>query len=526
MTQPLPIYQRPTEPPSSLRVGGVVAQKYRLERLLGSGGMGEVYLAFHEQLGRRVAIKVLREQALIEPEMRGRFQREAMAAARLANDHIARVFDIGVLDNGAPFMVMEFLEGHDLAAHLQQRGALPVPEVLDLLWQVCAGIAVAHQAGIVHRDLKPANLFLLPRPQGGHLLKILDFGIAKAPEMQHSVHTYLPSAPWQAAPGSLTQTSMVLGSAKYMAPEQMESAKHVDARADLWSIGVIGYRMLTGRMPFDGSSFEELFLAMSARRMVPLGQLRPDAPPALVAAIEWCLQPSRDQRWASVAALQATLADAFPRAVPIDSFVQPANTFAHQAAGSVLPARRLAGWKLALLAGAGGLLISLAAYAGMTKHIESDYSMAVSLRDPHHVDPVELLPQARAKAREIAPSATLIGMSMPNAHRGGIDLEKSSVVLLFRTPGASSLSLSFLIRGDRMIWQASDAPQEGGSADPRCSYEQAWQAAVAAGFPDARETQINYGMSKPDTWFFVKQLPAGTRYAEIDGQTCAVKQIF
>jgi serine/threonine-protein kinase len=194
-----------------------------MEKLLGRGGMGEVYLAFHLQLGRRVAIKVLQEKALLEPGLRSRFEREAMASARLANDHIAQVFDVGELENGAPFMVMEYLEGQDLADHLERRGVLPVSEVLDLLWQVCTGIGVAHQAGIVHRDLKPANLFLLPRPQGGYLLKILDFGIAKASELQGTILTR-QGVPRSTGPATqLTDTASLLGSVRYMAPEQMES---------------------------------------------------------------------------------------------------------------------------------------------------------------------------------------------------------------------------------------------------------------------------------------------------------------
>jgi serine/threonine-protein kinase len=521
-----------------------VAQKYRLERLLGSGGMGEVYLAFHEQLGRRVAIKVLREQALLEPDLRGRFQREAMAAARLANDHIARVFDIGELDNGAPFMVMEYLEGHDLAAHLQQRGALPVPEVLDLLWQICTGIGVAHAAGIVHRDLKPANLFLLPRPQGGHLLKILDFGIAKAPELQGSIHTHLPSSYLQAHPTSLTQTSMVLGSAKYMAPEQMESAKYVDARADIWSLGVIGYRMLTGRLPFEGGSFEELFLAMSARRMIPLGQLRPDAPPALVAAIEWCLQPSRDQRWPSVAALQTSLADARPwpaiEPLPRPSFeaFAPssfAGSFAQPTSHPVLPAtppvRAPSAWgpgRTALVALAGGLVLAALGGAGVVGVLQSrssSFSASLSLKDLRHVEPVELLPLARAKARGVSPSAELQGISVVGGQEGSVNLVDSSIVYIYRTPGAAHAALSLVARGGQLLWQPSSGLAGPGSVEPRCSFAQAWQAASAAGFPVRQAEQANYGISKPNIWFFSTIHGAGGMI-EIDGATCAKLQMF
>jgi serine/threonine-protein kinase len=502
----------------------VVGGKYRLERLLGSGGMGEVYLAFHEQLGRRVALKVLKEEALREPELRGRFQREAMAAGRLANDHIARVFDIGTLENGAPFMVMEYLEGLDLAAYLKQRGALPVAEVLDLLWQVCAGITVAHAAGIVHRDLKPANLFLVPRPQGGFLLKILDFGIAKAPEMQGSIHTRLAAASGPAHPTSLTQTSMVLGSAKYMAPEQMESAKYVDNRADLWSIGVIGYRMLTARMPFEGSSFEALFVAMSAGVMVPLAQLRPDAPPALIAAIEGCLQPAREHRWNGVAALQTALAAAFQQSSLAALPAPPAALSAvpaHPPPASP-PDRR---WKMAVTALAGALvsLTALGAFLVLGRSARTaEFSVTLSLSDRHHVDPVALLPIVRAKAQEISPSASLLGISVPRARPGAVDLEADSIVFVYRTPGHPSPNVSFMARGDQLVWQPSGAFAASPSAEPRCSYAQAWRAVVAAGFPAGEAELVNYGMTAHEAWFFLWRSPAGVRGAQVSGATCAV----
>ncbi len=270
----------------------ILAGKYRVERVLGAGGMGVVVLATHLQLEQSVALKFLQPEALKRPALVARFAREARALARLTTEHVARVIDVGTLDTGAPYIVMEYLDGEDLAALLDRRGRLPVPEVASYLLQACEAIAEAHAARIVHRDLKPANLFLARRRDGSEIVKVLDFGIAKALDDDTA----------------LTKTASGLGSAHYMAPEQMRDAKGCDERADLWAFGVILFELTTGAVPFEGSSVHEVVAAVIEQRRHKLRDLLPTAPPALDALVERCLQVDPAKRIASVVELAEGLA--------------------------------------------------------------------------------------------------------------------------------------------------------------------------------------------------------------------------
>ena len=204
--------------------GELVAGKFQIDRVIGQGGMGFVVAATHVHLGQRVALKFLLPAMASDRAVVERFLREARSSAQLRGEHICRVSDVGVLDAGAPYFVMELLEGQDLASMLAARGPIPVPILADYILQACLGLAEAHAAGIVHRDLKPANLFLTLRPDGTPLIKIVDFGIAKDPTST-SFH--------------LTRTDAVMGSPGYMSPEQLRSTRVADARSDLWALGVI-----------------------------------------------------------------------------------------------------------------------------------------------------------------------------------------------------------------------------------------------------------------------------------------------
>mgnify|MGYP001062724726 FL=1 len=223
-------------PLTEVQPGDLLAGKYRIERVLGRGGMGVVVSAVHEALDERVALKFLLPEALANQEAVQRFLREARAAVKIRSEHVARVTDVGTLESGAPYMVMEYLDGVDLARYLESRGPLPVPEAVEYMLQACEALAEAHALGIVHRDLKPANLFRIERVDGTPSIKLLDFGISKV--IAHQV--------------ALTQTSSMLGSPLYMAPEQMTSSKHVDARADVWALGIILFELVTGEPPFQG----------------------------------------------------------------------------------------------------------------------------------------------------------------------------------------------------------------------------------------------------------------------------------
>jgi serine/threonine-protein kinase len=277
------------------RPGDILAGKYRVEKVLGAGAMGVVVAAMHEDLRELRAIKFMLPSMLSDAEGVERFLREARAAVRLKSQHVAKIHDIGRLETGAPYMVMEYLEGSDLKHLLEARGALPVHEAVGYMLQVCEAIAEAHALGIVHRDLKPANLFLASGAGGAPCIKVLDFGIAKV----------LGSGP---DAGDMTRTSALLGTPLYMSPEQMRGARSIDGRSDVWALGAILYRMLTGRTPFSGSSVTEICAAVVADQPDPPAMLRPDIPPALEAAVMQCLEKSPARRFATAAQFAAAIA--------------------------------------------------------------------------------------------------------------------------------------------------------------------------------------------------------------------------
>ncbi|MEO7332130.1 MAG: serine/threonine-protein kinase [Minicystis sp.] len=280
--------------------GDVLAGKYRIERVLGRGGMGVVVAAVHIRLDERVAIKFLRPGALENADATGRFDREARLAAKIKSEYVARVTDVGTLDSGAPYMVMEHLEGSDLGQLLRVRKRLPIDEALTYVLQVCEVLAEAHALGIVHRDLKPGNLFLTRRADGTQLIKVLDFGISKI----------MDGASSEAA--SLTATDTVLGSPIYMSPEQMTAPKTVDTRADIWSLGGTLFMLITGRPPFDGESMAQVCGMILLGKPPSLLELLPDAPPALAETIARCLQRPREERFQTIAELAHALAAVAP----------------------------------------------------------------------------------------------------------------------------------------------------------------------------------------------------------------------
>jgi serine/threonine-protein kinase len=281
-----------------VQAGDVLAGKYRVERVLGVGGMGVVVAATHVDLGQRVALKFLLPQALLHPEAAPRFLREARAAVKIDSEHVARVIDVGRMENGAPYMVMEYLEGQDLSDHPKGRD-LPIPDAIDFVLQACEAMAVAHTAGIIHRDLKPANLFVARRPDGAPIIKVLDFGISKVTEIE-------------AGKVDLTQTSAVMGSPLYMSPEQMKSARRVDVRADIWSLGTILYELLAGVPPFNGETLGEVFAAVMMAEPPSLRQLRPEVSEQLERVVLRSLEKDPARRYANVGELTAALSGLAP----------------------------------------------------------------------------------------------------------------------------------------------------------------------------------------------------------------------
>jgi hypothetical protein len=289
-----------------VREGELVAGKYRVERILGAGGMGVVVAARHQELDQLVAIKFVRDEVLGNGEAIERFVREARAVARLRSEHVARVLDVGTLESGTPYIVMEFLEGMDAAEALAKSGPMPLDLAASLVLQVCEALSEAHAAGVVHRDLKPQNLFLTRTVGGSLKVKVLDFGVSKVGRL--------------AAEGALTRTSAMLGSPLYMAPEQMRSSRDVDARVDVWALGVVLFELLTTRSPFEAESMPELVLRVATERPLPLSRLRPDLPAPVVAVVERCLEKEPSKRFANVAELASAL----------DPFAAPAARVAGQ----------------------------------------------------------------------------------------------------------------------------------------------------------------------------------------------------
>ncbi len=279
--------------------GSVLGGRFVVERTLGRGGMG-VVLATHDMaLDRRVALKLLLPEALVHPEAVQRFTREARSLAKLRNTHVARVLDVGQLNDGSPFMVMELLEGEDLSVRLERDGAFSPRDAADAVRQACEALAEAHKEQIVHRDIKPANLFLAREAMGGLSVKIVDFGISKSTSR---------------ADHSLTTTKVMVGSPVYMSPEQVKAPKTVDTRSDVWSLGVVLYELLTGKTPFDGETLGEVFGAI-LENPIPSAQKQDSRiPSGLDSVIRRCLARNRTQRFQTVQELSAALA---PYGTPI-----------------------------------------------------------------------------------------------------------------------------------------------------------------------------------------------------------------
>ncbi len=282
--------------PAIPRPGDRILDRYVVESMVATGGMGVVLSARHELLDERFAIKVLQPDMLGSSDVAQRFLREAQACVGLRGEHTVRVFDVGSLPSGLPFMVMELLVGHDLRRELSQRGHLPVEEAATWALQACHALAEIHARGIVHRDIKPSNLFLSRQPDGRRIVKVIDFGISK-------VHRGAQGT----GDSELTQSEGLLGSPQYMSPEQVRSASRVDHRTDIWSLGAVLYESLVGMPPFGGESVTSVSAMIVADEPTPLERLRPGLPRMLIDAVMRCLNKDREQRLQSVAELAALL---------------------------------------------------------------------------------------------------------------------------------------------------------------------------------------------------------------------------
>jgi serine/threonine protein kinase len=281
----------PTPP---IELGGVVAGKYRIERVIGFGGMGIVCAAQHLELGTPIAVKFVRPERAADERATSRFLKEARAAAQLQSQYACRVMDCGQLPSGGPYIVMEYLTGEDLRTRVDKRGPLDVQEAVLLALHACEALAEAHAKHIVHRDVKPENLFVAEGPGGVPVLKVLDFGISK-----------------QLSPllvqRSLTDSTESMGSPFHMSPEQMLDPSSVDSRTDIWSLGVVLYEVLTGQMPFAGETGPQLCANVMTTEPIPPQAHRQDIPDGLGRVILRCLQKDKTKRYADVGELSQAL---------------------------------------------------------------------------------------------------------------------------------------------------------------------------------------------------------------------------
>jgi serine/threonine protein kinase len=299
--------------------GTTVGGKYQVERTIGEGGLGAVVKAKHLQLDQHVAIKHIKPTDLQRPGVVERFLREARLAAKIRNEHAVKVQDVDMLESGVPYMVMELLEGQDLGQLLQD-GPLPIDRAIDYVLQACEALAEAHAVGIVHRDLKPANMFLEQRPGGASVLKVLDFGISKLASDRSA---------------RVTRVDERIGTPEYMSPEQLEGVSDVDARADIWSLGVALYELVTGQLPFPSGELPQLCVAILTKPPVPMSAVCPDATPELEVIVTRCLQKDRAKRYQNIAELAQDLAAIWDGEVP--SRVQQIARVMTEAGANIAP---------------------------------------------------------------------------------------------------------------------------------------------------------------------------------------------
>jgi serine/threonine protein kinase len=398
---------------AGLEPGTVLARKFRVVRCLGEGGMGAVYEIEHELTKHRRALKLLHASMTQMPSVVERFLREASAAGRVGNPHIVESFDAGTLDSGEPYLVLEMLRGETLAQTIS-RGPMPLALMVDLIGQACDGIQAAHVVGIVHRDLKPDNLFVIEQ-DGAPFVKILDFGISK----------FDPS---QTGGMALTQAGAALGTPYYMSPEQIRGEVSLDARADIYALGVILYECAASVRPFDAETLTHLAILIHGGQPKPLSALRPDLPPAFVDLVQRAMASDRDQRIQTAAELCAGLEQfgsvsfrsrgTGPRSMLPQSVV-PARTLGTSAAGVSIRSATAATKPKSPVPLLVGLGLGAVALAGV---------LFVTL---HHAAPA---PSSSAES-PVVPSAPIAAAAAPSAP---VSAPPAAVSVVPPAPAASS----------------------------------------------------------------------------------------
>ncbi len=299
-----------SDPAARLRrpveIGDVLRDRYVVEEVIGEGGVGIVVAAHNLELDERVALKFLRNDVMGDADIVARFAHEAKAAVTIKSEHVARVFDVGSTPKGVPFLVMEYLDGHDLGSELAVRGSLPVREAVEYILQACDALAAAHAKGIIHRDIKPDNLFLVDqgeRDDSVPVVKVLDFGISKAALTGSVFGSLLPSL----------KSGKLMGTPLYMSPEQIRSTDDVDARSDIWSLGMVLYEVLSGMPAFEAETLDELWRLINEGQLPPLAPRRPDVPEGLIEILERCMKKRPEDRFQNIAELAIALLPYAPK---------------------------------------------------------------------------------------------------------------------------------------------------------------------------------------------------------------------
>ena len=401
----MPSLEEDTESELVALVGTTVAGKYRVDRLIGRGGMGAVFQATNVAIGKRVALKFLDHEAAKNREACQRFQREAEAAGMAESAHIVQIFDSGVTEAGLPFLVMELLTGEDLRACLRREGRLSVPSALRIVNQVLRALVRAHEAGIVHRDLKPDNVFLCARDDDPSFVKLVDFGISKVARARTA--------------DTLTRRGTVLGTAFYMSPEQAQSFADIDGRTDLFSLGAILFEMLTGRPPHGGRTYEAVLIAICTQEAPDVRSLVPEVPGNVAAIVSRALAREREQRFQSASEFLAAISNldgAFS-----DGMISSATPRADRESPSVVgqgPRRRRYGTLVA------GIMATLAGFALTAYFVARNgrASGSVSKETPPVVSStLSAAPAAGASgagsAIRVEPAAPALASSTPKPHR-------------------------------------------------------------------------------------------------------------
>jgi serine/threonine-protein kinase len=460
-----------SERPIPVAPGDLLAGKYRVEAILGVGGMGIVVAAKHEQIDRRVAIKFIRPEALGNREAAERFLREARAAARLKSEHTARVLDVGKLESGAPYMVMELLDGSDLAQVLRECGSVPIEQAVDWVVQACEAVAEAHSMGIVHRDIKPQNLFLARSEGQDARVKVLDFGVSKAIGAMSGTE------------GALTHTRAIIGSPLYMSPEQMRSSRGVDARSDVWALGVVLFELLTTHPPFESETLTELCLMIVSDPPRSLLELRPDAPTGLAQVILRCLRKDPAERFANAAELAAALK---PYATPASpsSVRRPEGTLASPRAEAVAAEGKVDAVEAAARRALAAEKATPAAWGSGKRHLSLGAKLsrqalwaAAALTVAFAIAAITLvlrqhLGPAAVQASEVAPSVAATASSWQASPASPVVLETASTTEESGPPSANT----------------PPAAPEGGGASP---------TSLRASLPAARPTPPPRNPSRP-----------------------------